>query len=422
MKTKVAKNFGENLNWLNEQPIDYRMAMIKEHLSLCQLLINQIAEESIAEYVGEKGRHQKPYQGQYSRYGYNASSVRIGDRKVAVQAQRIKDNITEQTFKPDIYDKLNENTAGEERIRLAMLSGLSTRDYDKVMDLTSEAFGLSKSSLSKHFVDQTSQTLEEFQQRKYNAHDFVALQIDGINMGQQMMIICVGITDKGKKIPLDFVQSATENHRPVKDMLLSIKTRGLNVNDGILCIIDGSKGIRKAIQESFGSKALIQRCTWHKRENVVAYLSEKDQEWFKGQYSEALKMKNYHQAKTSLQLLIKNLRIKNIAAANSLAEGMEELLTLHKLTLVSKDESLLKLSRSLSTTNCIENVNSAIRRKCGRITRWVNSDQRHRWLAGALLEIEVKLNKIQHWKKLPILKKAITLYLKKPSNTLKSNS
>jgi hypothetical protein len=106
--------------------------------------------------------------------------------------------------------------------------------------------------------------------------------------------------------------------------------------------------------------------------------------------------------------------------ANSLAEGIEELLTLHKLTLVANDESILKLSRSLSTTNCIENINSAIRRNCGRITRWVNSDQRHRWLAGALLEIETGLNKIQHWKKLPGLKKAITSYMKRPSIALKS--
>lgn len=116
MKTKVVKNFSENLDWLTEQPIDYRISIIQEHLSLCQVLINQLAEESISEFVGEKGSHQKPYQGQYSRYGFNNSSVRIGDRKVAIQAQRIKDNITDQTFKPDIYDKLNENSADRKSV------------------------------------------------------------------------------------------------------------------------------------------------------------------------------------------------------------------------------------------------------------------------------------------------------------------
>ena len=331
MKAKVAKNYTENLTWLNEQPLDYRLSMIQQHLSLCQILINQLAEESISEFVGKKGSHQKPYDGQFSRYGYNPSSVQIGDSKVPIQVQRIKNNVTNDTFKPDIYDQLNENTAGEERIRLAMLSGLSTRDYDKVMDLTSEAFGMSKSSLSKRFIEQTTQALEEFQQRKFNEHHIIGLQIDGISLGEQMMIICMGITDKGKKIPLDFVQSATENHRPIKAMLLAIKSRGLKITEGILCTIDGSKGIRKAISESFGSKAIVQRCTWHKRENVLSYLSEKDQDWFKGQYADALNTKDYLIAKSNLLLLVKNLRVKNIAAANSLLEGMEELLTLHKL-------------------------------------------------------------------------------------------
>ena len=76
MKAKVAKNFSENLDWLNEQPIDYRIAMIQQHLSVCQLLVDQIVESTLVEYVGEKGCHQKPLDGEYSRYGYNPG----GDR------------------------------------------------------------------------------------------------------------------------------------------------------------------------------------------------------------------------------------------------------------------------------------------------------------------------------------------------------
>jgi transposase-like protein len=39
-----------------------------------------------------------------------------------------------------------------------------------------------------------------------------------------------------------------------------------------LCIIDGAKGLRKALYDVFGSKALVQRCQWHKRENMLRYL------------------------------------------------------------------------------------------------------------------------------------------------------
>jgi putative transposase len=37
-------------------------------------------------------------------------------------------------------------------------------------------------------------------------------------------------------------------------------------------MMDGSKEMRKAVEEIFGRYALVQRCQWHKRENVVDYL------------------------------------------------------------------------------------------------------------------------------------------------------
>ena len=46
-----------------------------------------------------------------------------------------------------------------------------------------------------------------------------------------------------------------------------------SIRSGILFIIDGSKGIRKAIEGRFGKYAMVQRCRWHKRENVLSYLS-----------------------------------------------------------------------------------------------------------------------------------------------------
>ncbi len=48
----------------------------------------------------------------------------------------------------------------------------------------------------------------------------------------------------------------------------------MHYEEGLLFVIDGSKGLKKAIEEQFGEKAIIQRCTWHKRENVLSYLAE----------------------------------------------------------------------------------------------------------------------------------------------------
>jgi putative transposase len=422
MKDKITKISRQGISWLIDQPTDIKMSLLNQHLSICQLIINEMLEESVIGYAGERYTHEKPRNGRYSRWGSNPGSVRIGEEKLSVEVPRLIDHQREETFSPDVYRKLKKNRAGEERITAGMLHGLSTRNYGEVIDIAGEAFGMSKSSISQRFIERTTESLKQFRSRRFDAHNFIALLIDGLNVGGEMMLVAMGISDTGQKIVLDFVQSATEHHGPIKNMLQQLTDKGFKVKDGLICVIDGSKGIHKAIKEVFGEKVIIQRCTWHKRKNVLSYLSDKHQEWFKERYHDALSSTSYESALTGLNELVKELHLINVQAAQSLAEGMEELLTLHRLTYIIKEPQLVKyLSKSLSTTNCIENLNSCLRRTFGRVCHWMNSDQRQRWTAAALLEIEPNLNKIKHAKKLNNLKEAIYLSLHSKSKKRSHN-
>ena len=105
-------------------------------------------------------------------------------------------------------------------------------------------------------------------------------------------------------------------------------------------------------------------------------------------------------------------------AANSLAEGMEETLTLHKLGVASE------MGRSLRTTNIIENVNSHLGARTRRVKRWMNSDQRQRWVAMAMLETEPRLRTLRCAEHLPKLQEALSecvpkQYLESTSNRLR---
>ncbi|MBL0137842.1 MAG: transposase [Bacteroidetes bacterium] len=93
----------------------------------------------------------------------------------------------------------------------------------------------------------------------------------------------------------------------------------------------------------------------------------------------------------------------NQNAANSLLEGLEETLTLHKLKVAQI------FSRSLATTNCIENLNSQMAKYVRNVKHWTNSNQRQRWVAAALLELENNLNKIHNFKHLNKLQEAIKI-------------
>ncbi|MEM6525510.1 MAG: transposase, partial [Bacteroidota bacterium] len=72
--------------------------------------------------------------------------------------------------------------------------------------------------------------------------------------------IVLGVTVSGDKVPLGFIQTATENSQSIGELFSDLIERGLSVDQGLLVVIDGAKGIRKAVQAVFGTKAIVQRC------------------------------------------------------------------------------------------------------------------------------------------------------------------
>ena len=165
--------------------------------------------------------------------------------------------------------------------------------------------------------------------------------------------------------------------------------------------MDGNKGLRKAVKDVFGMYTLVQRCQWHKSENVLRYLPKERQVIFRKSLQRAYEKSTYKSAKEALNRVKKELSLMNESAVKSLEEGLEETLTLHRLGLFDK------LDKSLKTTNCIESLMSLIDQKTGKVDYWRNSNQKQRWLATALLDIEPRLNRIRGYRYLPLLKQAL---------------
>jgi transposase-like protein len=232
-------------------------------------------------------------------------------------------------------------------------------------------------------------------------YDFVALILDGKSFGSDEMVVVLGVTGEGRKILLGFIQAGAENERVCREMLEGLLGRGLRTEKGLLCVIDGSKGLRKAIYGVFGDKALIQRCQWHKRENVVSYLPKSMQVSMRRKLQEAYQESTYERANDKLSKIRRELHLINQSAVSSLDEGLEETLTLHQLGLFRE------LGISFKTTNCIESLMTLIGQKTDKVDYWKNSDQKHRWLAAVLLDIEPRLRKVKGYRYLPQLRIAI---------------
>jgi putative transposase len=397
----------KNLSWLKEQNVDLRVGILQNYLSICQIMINELLEEEVINKAGPRYSHQKPEDGRWNRWGYNPGSVKIGDQKLKIEVPRLFDNLDETNTPLQRYEEMKELAGPTDQLLKGILFGLSMRDYGGVIDSLGESFGLSKSAVSRSFVERTEEKLKEFENRSIAHWNFVAIFIDGKYLSKEQIIICLGVTETGDKIPLCFTQAATENAGPIKDMLERLKERGLDYSNGLLCVIDGSKGIRKAVEDCFGNKVIIQRCQWHKQENILKYLPEKHHETIKRQYQHAINQETYNDARAELNQLMDDLKTLNISAARSLDEGLEEILTLHKLGLN------VEFGRSFSTTNCIENLNSQLKKYIGRVKNWTLSNERYRWVAAALLEIERKMRKVDNFVKLEKLKTTLIKEVKR---------
>lgn len=390
----------ENLRWLLEQPADVKIAMLESHLDICRLLINEILEEEVASLCGPKYSHEKPHHGRYSRWGYNPGSVRIGDHRLSIQVPRVIDNQSRTLKMLESYERLRDITLDEEYLLRGIMLGLSVRDF---ADLNSNpaAKALSKSAVDAAFIERSADRLKEFEARRFDQSEILALFIDGKHLAGEQIVLTLGVTIQGRKMPMGIVQTTTENSRPCADLFSHLLKRGLTINQGLLCVIDGSKGLRKAVSDVFGRQAVVQRCQWHKRENVLSYLPKEDQGRLKRRIQSAYTIEDFKQARTELEDLANEIERQNKSAANSLREGLDETLTLHRLTMT-------EFSRSFATTNCIESLNSQLESSTRKVKRWMNSDQRLRWMASGLLEAEPRMRRVDNYLRLPQLQRAIS--------------
>jgi transposase-like protein len=287
------------------------------------------------------------------------------------------------------------------RTLCARFGGLSSREYHAAAEAIPEAFGLAKSSVSRRFVHASAHALQQLQERRLDDREWLVLLLDGKSFASDQLVVALGVTTTGEKRILGLVQTATENKAVCATLLRDLEARGFVAPHGLLVVRDGAKGLRAAVRDVYGPDVAVQRCQWHKRENVVGYLRKPQQILWRRKLQAAYAHPAHADAKRALQRLHQELVVLNASAANSLAEGLDETLTLHGLGVVAA------LGVSFKTTNLIENVMSQLERKTQRVARWRTSDQKLRWCAAALLQLEPRLRRIKGCEQLPLLQAAL---------------
>lgn len=386
--------------------LDMRIALIQTLIPLGLQAVEEVLQQEVMALAGPRYARSdgRPH---LVRWGQQLGSVYLADQKLPILVPRVRNRQADIEVPLQTYARLQAPRAADEGVLRRILYGLSCRDYRACAEAVPEAFGLSRSTLSRRYIQATARKLQALQERRLDRYDFVALVLDGKAFADDMMVIALGITLRGDKVFLGFVQTGTENAGVCSEFLRRLVDRGLRVDEGALVVLDGGKGLRRGVREVWGPQAQVQRCTWHKRENVVTYLPKHLQAGWRAKLQRAYRLPTYAEARAELQRLHQDLRRLNEDAACSLAEGLEETLTLHRLGLAEG------LGQSLHTTNCLESVLALVEQRIGKVDRWTTSDQKHRWLATVLLDIELRLRRVRGYRYLPQLRTALQQTIRK---------
>ena len=392
-----------------EFDVDSKVEMIR---ALVPLGLMHIAEVLDDEVTGLAGEHyaRKAATTRGRRHGSNPGTVGLAGQRVPIRVPRVR-SVTGGEIPLRSYEALSGDREVNDLLLKRVLYGISCRNYEAAAESIPGAIGLSSSTVSRGFIKASAAQLRELQERDLSGEDLVALFLDGKTFADATMVVALGITISGEKRFLGFVETDTENEKVLTPFLRSLLERGLDISQGLLVILDGGKGLRAAVKRAFRNRAVVHRCQWHKRENVVSYLSKSEQVQWRKRLQRAYNRPEYEEARAALEKLLGELEDRNQSAAGSLTEGLEETLTLHRLGVYAV------LGRSFKTTNCLESVNALVEERCAKVDHWKNSSQRQRWLAAALVDIEPRLRKVIGYRHLLKLREAVKRELKLEKKT-----
>jgi len=209
-------------------------------------VLAEMLEDEVDEVVGARGKWNRDRTA--VRHGHDDGEVTLGGRRVQVRRPRVRTADGSAEVPLQTYEHFTDRDPLQRVVLERMLAGVSTRRYRRTQEpvgeqVETQARSTSKSSVSRTFVERTRLALGELMSRQLADLRLAVMMIDGIELKERMMIVALGITTEGVKIPLGLWEDSTENATVATALLSNLVERGLDPEQGMLFVIDGSKAL-----------------------------------------------------------------------------------------------------------------------------------------------------------------------------------
>ena len=198
------------------------------------------------------------------RGGHTTSWVTLGGRRVAVSRPRARHVRAGEARMPS-YEWARACDPLDVATMAAIGAWVSCRRYRTTLDelpAEEDEALVSSSSVSQRFVALSAQAIEAWLSRRIDV-ELPVVMIDGIHSRDRVVLVALGFDPQGRKHVLGLHEGSAEQTQVVRSLLSALIDRGLAADTPRLWVIDGAKSMRRAIADTFGASALVQRCQEH---------------------------------------------------------------------------------------------------------------------------------------------------------------
>ena len=219
--------------------------------------LDELFREEAVALAGPKGRHHP--QRTHHHWGTTATELTFGGRRVQVSRPRVRQTAGGEATLPSVA-AFRDRDPLTARMMQQLLAGVSMRHYESSLEAWPSGRptrGSSKSAVSRTVVRRTRQRLQEHLARRLDGLEVLALFLDGVVVAQETVIVVLGITRDGGKVPLGIAPGLDGErrglHRPAAGPARArAHARGA-----------GAVGDRRGQGAAQGARRSLRRCRRH---------------------------------------------------------------------------------------------------------------------------------------------------------------
>ena len=374
------------------------------------MVMAQVMQDELTRRIGPK--HARLAGREANWHGTTTGPVVLGGRLVSVERPRGRSTDGHE-IELDSWAVFSSKDLLDQLTAERVLAGVATRRHGDVSEplgaeIDDQAKGTGRSSVSRRWKRATEAALAELMARDLSGLEVAVVMVDGIEVAGQCCVAALVITTDGTKLPVGCWLGDSENKTVVTALLADLVGRGLKTDTGLLVVIDGAKALAAGVARVFGEKAIVQRCTLHKRRNIRGHLPKDVGDKVDRRLALIFANPNPTKGLDAAKRLAGELRPEHPDAAASLLEGLDDMFAVRRLGIGSN------LAEMLTCTNAIESMISVARTTMRNVKHWQDGEMKKRWVAAGMLEAQRSFRRIRGYKQMPALVAALRRHAKVP--------